>query len=135
MASGTEQANGVVLGDTNNRILARKTNDYVRSVIINTLCKDMKNDTSLVREDMLTMLKDFELNVKSDLTIYIRVDERSYDASIRMRETVRRFAIKVFDEFDKSERSGTDLKIRLTIDAYSHVMELKAYAKLHGLFN
>ena len=52
-----------------------------------------------------------------------------------MRETVRRFAIKVFDEFDKSERSGTDLKIRLTIDAYSHVMELKAYAKLHGLFN
>ncbi len=133
MQEQINKADGVTLNDTNNRILAKKSEGYVLGVIINTLCKDMENDTELVRAGMLKELNDFSLNVKTDLVKYVRCNEESYDASIRLKERIGSVATKITQTFDKSNKMFVDLKVRCSVNSLRHVMELKKYAEIHGL--
>ena len=130
MEEQVKKAIGVIMTDTNVRILSMKDIGYTYGVIINTLCRDMKKDTQKVRGEMLIMLKDFTVNVNSELIKFCRIDDSSYEASISINNMMLRTAREIHRNFDNSDRMFTDLKVRCLVGDLKKVLELKQYIKL-----
>lgn len=122
------RAGNVVFDDTNERILSHKDIGYVYGVFINTLVKEMDCDTQSNREEIMKLLCDFEVNVKGNLKRYTADRGReAYEASITIQTEIKRFANKLYQSFNKSNRMFADIMVRTTIHKFKKVLELKMY--------
>lgn len=126
METQIERAGKMVLEDTNVRILSHKEIDFCYGVYINTICKDLKNDTPQMRIDLLLVLRDFNKNISYDIMKYLKGDNK-YEASISMRLHVSRLATKICQNHNKNSSLFTDIKVRCVIENCRHLIELKEY--------